>query len=41
MVTNSRKSDNAAAIAGIPYTTACSPNNIAFPGADATDFMVN
>ena len=25
------------AIAGCPYTTACSPNNMIFPGADAVN----
>jgi hypothetical protein len=35
IVTKILKSESAAAIAGIPYTTACSPNKIALPGADA------
>jgi hypothetical protein len=33
--TNIRKSSRAAATAGSPYTTACSPKRIAFPGAEA------
>lgn len=35
-VTTMRKSETAAATAVFPYTTACSPNRITFPGADAT-----
>lgn len=31
------KSDNAEAIAVTPYTTACSPNKMTFPGADEVD----
>ena len=37
-----RKSANAAAIAGSPYTTACSPKMIILPGADAqNDFFIS
>jgi len=30
----------AARIAGVPWTTKCSPNRIIFAGADATDFNI-
>jgi len=34
------KSDNDAATAVVPYTTACSPKIIALPGAVATDLFI-
>ena len=40
MLTLKRRSLTATAIAGTPYTTACSPNMINLPGAEAKSISV-